>query len=430
MNVLVTEGIYDSEYRRDARLRLRRLPAEVAAYTPEWAYPITTIEPETIRETAREMARHRPATLVHPGRHVTWYGDDAQRSRAIALLNALLGKLGRKGGFYYPASMDVSRSTRTRPTRTASAAKVDNPDAKYPFARPRRSPPASATRRSPGSPIRSRAGSSTPRTSCRRCPTRRRRSAPSRKLDLMVVVDVIPQRDRRLGRRRAAGVGLPRALRRPQRRVVPRAVRRAAPAGGRSRRTTRRPNWWIARELAMKLGLGAYYPWKNVEEYLETRLAGSGLSARRAEDDADHRGRAARPIYVEEGHPLSFSDALRQDRVLVDPAGREAGSIPVPRYTPHRSRPPATSACSSAGRRCTPSAAPRRTRCCPRRCTENEVWVNADVARRLGLETGDQVRLRNQDGVRQRPVKVKATERIRTDCVYLVHGFGHTRKGA
>ncbi len=35
-----------------------------------------------------------------------------------------------------------------------------------------------------------------------------------------------------------------------------------------------RPNWWIARELAGKLGLGAFYPWKNVEEYLEARLAG------------------------------------------------------------------------------------------------------------------------------------------------------------
>ena len=35
----------------------------------------------------------------------------------------------------------------------------------------------------------------------------------------------------------------------------------------------------------------------------------------------------------------------------------------------------------------------------------------------------------NQDGVVSDPVKVKATERIRTDCVYMVHGFGHTAKG-
>ena len=60
---------------------------------------------------------------------------------------------------------------------------------------------------------------------------------------------------------------------------------------------------------------------------------------------------------------------------------------------------------------------------------ENEVWVNADVAERAQLRTGDRVRLRNQDGVVSLPVKVKATQAIRPDCVYLVHGFGHTAKG-
>ncbi len=39
------------------------------------------------------------------------------------------------------------------------------------------------------------------------------------------------------------------------------------------------------------------------------------------------------------------------------------------------------------------------------------------------------MRLVNQDGVVSDPIKVKATERIRTDCVYMVHGFGHTAKG-
>jgi thiosulfate reductase/polysulfide reductase chain A len=37
--------------------------------------------------------------------------------------------------------------------------------------------------------------------------------------------------------------------------------------------------------------------------------------------------------------------------------------------------------------------------------------------------------LRNQDGVLSNPVKVKATDRIRPDCVYMAHGFGHTAKG-
>jgi thiosulfate reductase/polysulfide reductase chain A len=60
---------------------------------------------------------------------------------------------------------------------------------------------------------------------------------------------------------------------------------------------------------------------------------------------------------------------------------------------------------------------------------ENAVWVNAAVARRLGLKSGHRVRLKNQDGVVSLPIAVKATERIRPDCVYVVHGFGHTSRG-
>jgi len=60
---------------------------------------------------------------------------------------------------------------------------------------------------------------------------------------------------------------------------------------------------------------------------------------------------------------------------------------------------------------------------------ENEVWVNADIGRRLGLASGDYVRLRNQDGVLSGRVKARVTQAIRADCVYLVHGFGHTAKG-
>jgi thiosulfate reductase/polysulfide reductase chain A len=55
--------------------------------------------------------------------------------------------------------------------------------------------------------------------------------------------------------------------------------------------------------------------------------------------------------------------------------------------------------------------------------------VNADVAERAGLRSGDHVRLKNQDGVLSNTIKVKATQAIRPDCVYMVHGFGHTAKG-
>ena len=59
---------------------------------------------------------------------------------------------------------------------------------------------------------------------------------------------------------------------------------------------------------------------------------------------------------------------------------------------------------------------------------ENDLWLNADVAERYGLKIGDRIRLKNQDGVVSDSIKVRPTQAIRPDCVYMVHGFGHSTK--
>ncbi|MGE5318154.1 MAG: molybdopterin-dependent oxidoreductase, partial [Chloroflexota bacterium] len=100
MHVLIYEEIYNKEYVAKHSIGFEQLKEHVKNFTPEWAYGVTTIEPAVIRQTAREMADAAPSVLIHPGRHVTWYGDDAQRSRAIAILNALLGTWGARGGFF------------------------------------------------------------------------------------------------------------------------------------------------------------------------------------------------------------------------------------------------------------------------------------------------------------------------------------------
>ena len=128
MNVLVAEERYDHEYVDRYGFGFDAFKASVATTTPEWAYPLTGIDPATIRATAREMARHRPATLVHPGRHATWYGDDTQRSRAIALLNALLGSWGRKGASG-PRPAWTLPATPTRPTPSRPAPRSTTPAA-------------------------------------------------------------------------------------------------------------------------------------------------------------------------------------------------------------------------------------------------------------------------------------------------------------
>jgi thiosulfate reductase/polysulfide reductase chain A len=81
MNVILEEKAYDAEYLARHAVGLEELRAHVADRTPEWAYPITGIRPELIRDSARLIASARPASLVHPGRHTTWYGDDPALAR-------------------------------------------------------------------------------------------------------------------------------------------------------------------------------------------------------------------------------------------------------------------------------------------------------------------------------------------------------------
>jgi thiosulfate reductase/polysulfide reductase chain A len=57
---------------------------------------------------------------------------------------------------------------------------------------------------------------------------------------------------------------------------------------------------------------------------------------------------------------------------------------------------------------------------------ENTLWVNPKIAKMWGLKSGQYVKLRNQDNkVSTFSIRVRVTERIRWDSVYMVHGFGH-----
>ena len=424
MNVLVTEGLYDREFVAAHGYGFEAFAAEIATATPEWAYPITTLEPELVRASAREMARHRPATLVHPGRHVTWYGDDAQRSRAIALLNALLGNWGRKGGFYYPAAFSIPKYDYP-PYPQGGRGPVDNPDGRYPFADlGLTNGIREATLTGKPYPIKSWIVYAT--NLLQALPNQEETIRAIQSLDLMVVVDVVPSEIAGW-----ADVVLPEAVyleryddlnteafREP---FVSLRQPVVEPPGD------QKPNWWIARELAKKLGLAAYYPWSDVEQFLDARLQKAGLSLAELKAKGVVVG-AHRPINLEEGHAVEFATPSGKVEFW-SPQLAEKGFHPVPKFTPHAEPPPGYFRLLF-GR--APVHTFSRTQTNPllhEAMPENEVWVNADVARRWGLENGRPVRLVNQDGVVSDPIKVKVTERIRTDCVYLVHGFGHTAKG-
>ncbi len=427
INVIIEEGLYDKKYVEKYTYGFEQLKKSVRQNTPEWAYPITTIKPHIIRETAREMAKNAPATLVHPGRHVTWYGDDTQRVRAGAILNALLGSWGRRGGFYAPAKAHVPKPKHPaypKPKRDWR----DAHDGKFPMA---------------SLAISQGICDATIPTLTRDCdikgwivygtnllstlPQPEKTLQAIQALDLLVAIDIMPAEITGY-----ADVVLPECTyleRYDDLRVSPgRSPNVALRAPAFEPKYDTKPAYWMARELAKKLGLGQYFPHETMESYLDERLKSIGSSLEEMKKlGVKHLPNNENELYYLDGEDFEFATPTGKIE-LYSTALAEAGFDPIPKFTKHEEP-------QDGYYRLIYGRAPMhtfgRTTNNPNLndlMAENEVWINPKVAKEWGIKNREYVVLENQDGAICNKVRAKVTERIRHDCVYMVHGFGHTQK--
>lgn len=425
INVIMAERRYDADYVTKHTIGFDALAQYIAPFTPEWAYTETGIAPETIRKTAREMAAAAPATVIHPGRHVTWYGDDTQRTRAMAILAGLLGTWGRKGGYYLPETVELPEYPLPDYPKPKSTWR-DVTSSRYPLAG--QAVTNAILDASEGEDAHYKGwivyGTNLPLT----MPSSReqlQRAAQS--LDLFVAIDTMPAEITGY-----ADVILPECtylerhdpLRNAPEREPTLALRAPAfePLG------ESKPGWWMARELANRLGLQDFFPWEDYSEELDWQLKQVGSSLEEMQRVGLKRFPRRTPLYFERDEDISFktrSGKIELYSELLAGQGFDA----LPRYTRHEA-PPEGFLYLNYGR--VPAHTFSRTQNNPllfELMPENVVWINPITARMHGIETGQYIRLENQDGVVSNAVRTRVTERIRPDSVYLPHGFGHTAEG-
>ena len=428
MHEIIYNDYYDKKYVEKYCSGFDKLKEHVKDFTPEWAYGITTIKPDLIRKTAKEMADASPAVIVHPGRHVTWYGDDTQRIRAIAILNALLGSWGRRGGFYRPAKYDVP---------SAKIPKYPDPKKTWTDAFPGKFPIASSPvsnaiidasipENKPGLLIKGWFINGTNLISS--IPDQANTLKAIQNLDLIVAVDTMPMEITGW-----ADVILPECTyleRYDMLRVSPHrkpAIALRMPAT--ELKNITRSGYDIARGLAVKLGLETYFPFEKQEELLDWQLKQFGSSLEEMERiGVKTFEREADDLYFAENENVVFpTDSGKIE--LYSKSFEQAGFDPLPKYVAHEEP-------SEGYYRLIYGRAPMhtfgRTSNNPNLTDlmhENTVWVNPKVSKEWGLVTGQYIWLINQDGViSDFKIKVRITERIRWDSIYMVHGFGHGQK--
>jgi len=180
----------------------------------------------------------------------------------------------------------------------------------------------------------------------------------------------------------------------------------------------------------LRLGLDDFFTWKTAEEYLNRRLSSIGVNLDKLREQGGVAVQPGKAYLVEFEKENSSPFTTTSGKVeLYSDALEKAKLDPLPKYeaTPE---PPTGFFRLLYGR--SPVHTFARTQNTPvlnELMPENEVWLNDEAAAKLGLKHGDRVMLENQDGIKSGPIKVKATPRIRKDCVFMVHGFGHDAPG-
>jgi thiosulfate reductase / polysulfide reductase chain A len=425
---IIYNDLYDKKYVEKYCTGFEKLKEHVKDFTPEWAYGITTLKPDIIRKTAKEMADASPAVIVHPGRHVTWYGDDTQRIRAIAILNALLGSWGRRGGFYRPAKFALA-SYGLPAFKTPAKSWTDAFPGKYSIA----SSPvsnvlidASIPENNPGYLIKGWIVNGT--NLINTIPNQANTLKAIQNLELLVAIDTMPMEITGW-----ADVILPECTyleRYDALRVSPHrkpAIALRMPATEPMYDT--KPGYWIARELSKKLNLQDWFPFEKQEELLDWQLKKGGSSL----EEMQRIGvktfpRESDDLYFSEDEQVEFSTDSGKIE-LYSAYFEGAGFDPLPKYVAHDE--PAEGFYRLIYGRA-PMHTFSRTSNNPNLTDlmdENSVWINPAVAKEWGLKTDQYIWLKNQDGkISEFSVKVRITERIRWDSVYIVHGFGHSEK--
>lgn len=444
--VLIAEERYDRAFVDEWTEGFDRLQQHVQTYTPEWAAAITDLSPDLIRTTARVMADTLPQSVIMPGRHVTWYGNDTQRMRAIYIINALFGAYGRAGGIYfskapyiesYPhppfavagssggCSAEPGEESAELPLGPSGKARADGARTKF-----LRGATATQELIEPmitGKPYPIKGLIVYGMNLLNTIPDPERTKQALQQLDFVMVIDVLPQEHVAW-----ADVVLPEAT------ALERydelwtvayktpyiAMREPAVAP----LYDTQPAWWMARELGLRLGLDKYFKWETVEEYLNTRLQSIGSSLDKLREQQGIILQKGKPYLEDFGDASPFPTKSKKIELYSEELAL-AGHDPLPKYEPVEEPPPGYFRLLYGRHPVHTFAKTQNTPLLNELYPENEVWVNEDVATAHGIKEGDYVWLENQDGRSSGPVKVKATQRIRGDAVYMVHGFGQQSAG-
>jgi thiosulfate reductase/polysulfide reductase chain A len=432
IHVILKERLYDAEYVDRWVLGLNELQDFVNPYTPEWAERESGIPAHQIVELAREIAKDKPSVIFHFGYRGANHTNEVYVRRSIMILNALMGSIEAKGGFFFkkgPGEMGAkpARKLTEQKFPKIEAPRFDKVGTKdFPLPDPDHGVaqmlPRAILNEDPY-PIKALiAYRFDPLMSI---PDTNLTKKALEKLDLIVSIDInwsdiawysdviLPEStylERTDCIQQANGLKPQMFLRKQT--VLP--------------RYDTREGAMILKHLADRIGTGKYFPYESMEDLVQWQLEGTGFTPK----DFEAKG------FVSYAKDQIFWDR-KEGIKFKTPSGKiefksslfeNAGFASFPPYE-QVAAPPKGQFRLVVGRNALHTHVstqnnPYLNEICP----ENELWINEARARELGLKDGNKATVVSKVGKGE--IKVKVTDLIHPEAVFMIHGFGHESKSA
>lgn len=424
---LIKKEAYDKDFIERYVSDFDKLVEFIEPYTPEWAAKECGVKVKSLKDFINEVEEDRPKVIFHPGWMLSRYRDSFYASRALHILNVLMGNVECKGGQLLPKTpgdcgVKGLRTLGSMVSEKPTQERADQVGTKY-----------THFDKGPGLfhlfykametekpyPVKGLICYRHDPFNCFPDPQAQKRALDN--CDLLVSIDthysefgwysdVILPESTYLERDSAIVA---------QKGNKPRFIKRNKAL---EPRLDTKPMWEIVKMLADRLGFGDNFPYNSIEELWKWQLEPTGVSL----EDFDEKG------YAELTDTPIPIDQEKLEKNIKTPSGKieiiskvltDAGLPSLKEYESPL-KPPKGQFRLVFGR--TAVHAHGHTVNNPllhELMPDNSAWINKRAASKLGIKEGDWVDVIAHDGTTG-VIKAHVTDFIHPEAIYVVHGFG------
>ncbi len=423
IHVIVTEAIYDHDFIEKMTVGFDQLVPHIEPYTPEWAAAECDIPAADIRRIAREFADAAPRAVYYQGRRSSFFENDTQMRRAMAILNTIVGNWDVKGGLVPNACIKLAKHDYLAPWYDDVPPRLDQNSVAYLSEKDGAWVPF-RDRVLEGKPYPVKGMMVYKQNPLASVPNRAKTLKMMEQMEFICTIDitmsdtawysdvVLPEATylERLDPAECLGGPVPVvAWRQPA--IEP--------------MFESKPNLWIMQQIARRLGDEIHESFDfTIEEHLEHQTHNNPeiLEALKT--------KGVYYEYTEPRYGTSLNKRLKTRSGKIEIYAEkylEKGLDPLPVYSPPERAPGGRYRLLVGRHAYFTHGTTANNAYLHDIMPENTLWLNTEEARKLGLKNGRRVRVRSTVG--EEVLKLEVTEKIRPDSVYMAHGFGVLSRG-